>query len=301
MIMVFVGENSFLLREEVRMVVTEFVKDHSDFGLQKIDCSDTEFSQIQEAVQSMPFLAARKLVVLEQPGAVKQFNEAIDTLLTDTPDTIDVLIVEPAIDKRTSYYKWLKKNTDFHECKTLSDQELVAWLVSYAKRQGSSIAANDARYLLQRTGGTQEALANELAKLAVLGEKITKERIDELTSVAPQSKIFDLLDAAFSGDKTRSMELYQEQRAQKVQPQEIIAMIGWQLRLVALAKTAGKHDLVREGKLNPYAADKAKRIANRLPYIQLKKQVRDLAHLDAQSKSSVIDLDEALQTYIVNL
>jgi DNA polymerase III subunit delta len=301
MITSLVGENSFLLRRELKKRITAFLAEYDEFGLQKLDGTEASYEQMQEAVQSLPFLAAKKLVVLESPGANKQFLEKYDTLLADVPEITDIIIVESAVDRRTSYYKWLKKSTMFEEYKTPSENELTAWAVKYAKTQGGVLSAGDARYLVQRIASSQEGLVHEIEKLALYDENITKTNIDLLTEPTPQSKIFDLLDAAFSGNTSRAITLYQEQRAQKVQPQEIIAMIGWQLRQIALAKTAAQHDLVREGKVSPYGADKAKRIANRVPFDTLKTQIHDLTHIDAASKSAPIDLDETLQNYIVNL
>lgn len=301
MIASLVGENSFLLRTELKKRVDAFLAEHDEFGLQKLDGDEASFEHIQEAVQSLPFLAAKKLVVLEAPGANKQFLEQYETLLADAPEITDIIITEPAVDKRTSYYKWLKKATEFHEFKTPDETELSKWVGVHAKEQGGTISSPDARYLVQRVGGSQEGLAHELEKLTLYDPKITKETIDLLTELSPQSKIFDLLDAAFSGNQKQAVKLYEEQRALKVQPQEIIAMIGWQLRQVALAKTAGSHDLVREGKVSPFAANKAKRIASRVPFETLKKQISELTYIDANSKKVPLDLDEALQNYIVNL
>jgi DNA polymerase III subunit delta len=301
MITSLVGENGFLLRTALKKRVSVFSAEYDEFGLQKLDGDEASYDQIQEAVQSLPFLAAKKLVVLENPSVNKQFLEKYETLFADMPNITDVVIVEPSVDKRTSYYKWLKKSTEFEEFKTPSENELTAWAVKYAKEQGGVLSPSDARYLVQRVGSSQEGLAHEIEKLVLYSEKIDKTTIDTLTELSPQSKIFDLLDAAFSGNKTRAISLYEEQRAQKVQPQEIIAMMGWQLRQVALAKTAESHDLVREGKVSPYGADKAKRIASRIPFETLKTQIRDLTLIDATSKQAPIDLDEALQNYIVNL
>lgn len=301
MITSLVGENGFLLRAELKRRVAAFLAEYDEFGLQKLDGSEATYEQMQEAVRSLPFLATKKLVVLENPGANKQFLEHYETLFADVPDITEVIIVESQIDKRTSYYKWLKKVTDFQEYKTPDENELAKWAVGYAKEQDATLSSSDARYLVQRVGGSQEGLAHEVEKLALYDTRITKEAIDLLTDPTPQSKIFDLLDAAFSGDKTRAIQLYEEQRALKVQPQEIIAMVGWQLRQIALAKTAGSHDLVREGKVSPFAANKAKRIASRVPFDTLKTQINDLVRIDAQSKRAPIDLDESLQNYIINL
>lgn len=302
MVKALAGTNSFMLRAELTKVVQAFVAEHGDMALEQLDGEEASYERIAEAVQSLPFLASKKLVVLHTPSANKQFVEQVEVLLADIPEITDIVLVEPKLDKRTAYYKWLKKNTDFQEYTELDARSLAPWAVQFAKEQGSEISLSDATYIVDRVGANQQLLSNEIRKLALVGTKITRDTINQLTEPTPQSKIFDLLDAAFSGQTKKALALYAEQRSMKVEPQEILAMIGWQLRQVALAKTAGtKHDLVKEGKVSPYSANKAKAIASRLTLHKLKDLVHSLVVLDARSKRQPIDLDEALQAYIMKL
>jgi DNA polymerase III subunit delta len=302
MVTVLTGTNAFALQQELQKSVQTFLQEHGDMAIERLDGEEVSYERISEAVQSLPFLAARKLVILRAPSARKQFIEQFEALLTDLPEITDIIIIEPKIDKRTAYYKWLKKNTEFKEFNELDIRGLAPWAAQYAKEQGAELSLSDAAYLIDRTGANQAHLSNEIKKLALVGNKITREIISSLTEPTPQSKIFDLLDAAFSGQTKKAMNLYTEQRTMKVEPQEILAMIGWQLRQVALAKTAdNKHDLVKEGKTSPYSANKAKAIANRLTLQKLRKLVDDLVALDARSKRQPIDLDEALQTYLLKI
>jgi DNA polymerase-3 subunit delta len=302
MITVLAGTNSFMVRGRLNAFVQNFLTEHGDMALERLDCEEVSYERISEAVQSLPFLASRKLVVLYSPSASKKFTEEVDTLLADVPDIIDVVIVEPKLDKRTAYYKWLQKHTEFQEFNELDSRGLAPWAVQFAKDQGGELSLPDAAYLVDRVGTHQQLVSNEIQKLLLADKKITRQTIDTMVEPTPQSKIFDLLDAAFSGQTKKAIKLYEEQREMKVEPQEILAMIGWQLRQVVLAKTAGnKHDVVREGKMSPYSANKAKAIANRLTLQKLKDLVHSLVILDARSKRQPIDLDEALQAYIMKL
>ena len=208
---------------------------------------------------------------------------------------------EPKLDKRTGYYKLVKSKTEYKDFTQLDDQRLVSWMIEYATQKDSTITRADAGYVLQRVGNNQQRLANELDKLVLPEGPITRARIDDLTEPTPRSKIFDLLDAAFQGNTSSAMTLYDDQRAQKVEPQAILAIIPWQLRQVELAKTVSNHDLVREGKMSPYGAEKASRIASRMTLVQLKRLLSELTDLDARSKRSAIELDQALRAYILNL
>jgi DNA polymerase III delta subunit len=125
-----------------------------------------------------------------------------------------------------------------------------------------------------------------------------------LVDSQPQSKVFDLLDAAFSGKKSRALELYEEQRAQKVEPQAILALITWQLQLLALTKYAdGKSAaaIAKDVGMNPYPISKAANLSHKLDEEKFKNMVDFAFEIDVKSKTTPLDLDEALKTYITTL
>lgn len=269
---------------------------------EQLDGAEISFERIQDSIKSMPFLATQKMIVLNTPSENKQFLEQFEPLLSEVSEDTHVLIVEPKIDKRTAYYKWLKKHTTLQEYSELDIQQLSAWAVQYAKEQGSAITLRDAQHLVERVGANQQLLSKELDKLTLSGSEISREAINALTEKTPESKIFDLLDAAFMGKTARALELYQEQRGMKVEPQEILAMIGWQLRQIALVKTAGStHDVTREAKMNPYVARKLQATARSITYEHIKKLVHDLVRLDVGNKRSSVDMDDALQSFILRI
>lgn len=291
---VLTGENSFALRAALEKLRTEFVQKHGDFALEQLDGTEATIERLREAMTSLPFLATHKMVVLEQPGANIQFTEAVATIAEMIPETTTVILVEPKLNKGTKYYKWLKSHTDFREHSVLDERGLAAWATEYATQQGSTLGRTEATYLVQRIGLNQIRLSHEIEKLSLGTRKITKDHINELTEPTPQTKIFDLLDAAFSGNAGRALAIYDEQRALKVEPLEIMSMIGWQLRQIALAKTA-------KGRTVPFSVKKAQPIARALTMAQLRELVAELSRLDVKSKQQTLDLNTALRAYILTV
>lgn len=298
------GENSFGLRAELDKLVAAFVSVHGDIALERLDGEDASFERMQEALQSLPFLASRKMVVLRTPGLNKKFTEEAERLLKELPETTDVILIEPKLDRRLSYYKFLKKATDFREFAPLDRAGLARWLVQFAKEQGGQISQADAAYLVDRVGTSQQLLAQELDKLLLHDQKITRASIDLLTEATPQSTVFELLEAAFAGNTKRAIELYDEQRAMKVEPPQIIAMLAWQLHVLALIKTAGNRtpdQIAREAKLNPFVVRKSAGIARKLMQSELHELIVGLLEIDTRLKREPLDADEALQTYLLQL
>lgn len=304
MITTLTGANSFLLQRELRRVVGGFVAEYTDMALERIDGEEAEYDRIREALESLPFLASKKLVVLRSPSANKQFVENFEKLLGDLPETTDVILVEPKLDKRLSYYKFLKKSTDFQEFNELDENGLSRWLVESAKEQGASLSQSDARFLVERVGINQQLLVNELEKLISYDTNITRATIELLVESTPQSTVFELLDAAFAGNTKKAMQLYAEQRKLRVEPQAILAMISWQLYAMAVVKAAGDRDpntIAREAKLNPFVVRKTQGITRRISLAELKQLVHNVLKLDVDLKSKSIDADDALQNLLLTL
>jgi DNA polymerase III delta subunit len=304
MVISLVGNNSFALRKRLKELVEIFVKEHGDLALERIDAEEAEAQAILDALQNLPFLATKKMVVVRSLGQNKQAVERIEQIIDAAGDDTELILYEPITDKRTAYFKTLKSKTTLEEFNELDAHGLAKWLAEEAKKRGGELSLSDASYLVDRAGTDQALLSNELDKLITYEQKVTRGSIDILVDPKPQSKVFDLLDAAFSGRPSRALELYEEQRMQKVEPQAILALVIWQLQLISLTKYAdGKSAaaIAKDVGMNPYPISKAANLSHKLDDQKLKDMVDFAYEIDLKSKTSALDLDEALKTYITTL
>jgi DNA polymerase-3 subunit delta len=302
-VVVVTGENDFARLAELHKLTAAFVAVEGDLSLEQLDASDTEFVRIQEALTSLPFLANKKMVVIREPSKSKEFVEQAEVLLQSLPETTELVLHESKFDKRSGLYKLLKKQEDFREFSALDANALVRWAAAESKSQGASLGPNEARYLVERVGQNQQILSGEISKLSVAGGTIDRARIDTLTEATPQSTIFQLIDAALRGDTQYALELYDEQRIQKVEPQQIIAMFAWQLHVLALIKAAGQRsteDIAKQAKLNPYVVGKAATLSSRLSLGEVRSRIDMLLEIDVRGKTQAYDLDDALKLFILN-
>lgn len=289
---------------ELQRLVEDFVAEHTDMGLERLDGEEASYERMLGSVQSLPFLAARKLVVLRSPGANKEFAEKFEAWTAEVAETNDVVLVEPKLDKRLSYYKALKKSTDFREFTVLDGNGLVRFLVDYASAQGGSLSSGDARLLVDRAGTNQLMLQHEVDKLLAYDPHVSRQSIELLSERTPQSSIFELLDAAFAGNTKRALQLYKEQRALNVEPQQMVAMLVWQLHILALVKTTKDRSgdrIAQEAHLSPFTVRKTQNLARRISLSQLKKWVAELREFDVRLKSEGLLADEVVQYYLMNL
>ena len=302
MITVLTGVNNFLVRNELDKLVGAFVAEHGDLALERMDGEDVDFARVSAALSSMPFLSNKKMVILSGAANNKSITERIEDLLSSADDTTDLIIVEPKLDKRSVYYKTLKKQKDYFEFAEPDESALTSWLTQAAKTQGGEISASDARNLVAKVGPNQQMLAGELEKLILYEPKISKETVDLLVESSPKSTIFDMLEAAFNGGPEKALRLFAEQRQLRQDPAGMMALIAWQLHILAVIKFAGDRSpgqIASEAHINPYVVNKSINIAKRLTVAEIKRLIHTTLELDVALKSQSIDADEALQNLLI--
>ena len=302
MILSLSGKNDFELKAELQRIVSAARAELGDIGIERFDAQETSADAIIQAVQALPFLVPKKLVVVQQAQANTELMERIQELVDRTADAVDVVLVGPVFDKRKSAFKLLKKLTQLKEFAEPKPHDLPSWLAREAKARGLQLSTTDASYMVDRIGANQLILARELEKLGLYDAAVSRENIDMLTERTPHSSIFAMLDAAFTGDHAKALALYREQRQQRVEPQYIIAMLAWQLAAVAQAAYAepmNEPALIAAGQ-SPFTARKSLTLAKRLRKADVKRMLNDLVALDAHIKTSA-DADAALELYLLKL
>ncbi|MBW3569221.1 DNA polymerase III subunit delta [Candidatus Parcubacteria bacterium] len=304
MIYVLSGTNWFGIKQRLDGIKSEFVKKYGDLAVESIDGEEVGFEQIEFALDSLPFLSDKKLVIISRLAKNKAASEKIEELVKNLTDSAIAVIVEPEIDKRSVYYKTLKKMPGFEEYGEHDEYESVKWLVDQAEQKGGQLSRTDAAKIIDLAGNNQQKLAGELEKLLAYSPKITDQTIRLLVDPAPQSSIFNLLDAAFAGDLDSTLRLYEDQRAQGAEPLKILGMLTWQLHAVTLVQSAkGKstEQISEQSGVKPFVLQKSRQISGRLDKARLQKLIDDLLKLDIKFKTTAINQDNALKNLLATL
>ncbi len=302
MVRVFAGENWFGLHSEVEDLISTHINNHGQYSVEKIDGASADYSLVSNSLQSVSMFEESKLVVIYDLSQNKELAEKIKELTNTLSDSTELIIVESSIDKRSSYYKYLKTLKDFKEFKDLPESELPRWAVDFTTNQNGTIDYADANYLVQRVGANQTILSQELTKLVQYSPEVSRDNIDNLTDENPTSTIFNLIDAVFSGDKKKAIDIYSQQRLSKVEPQAISGMMIWQLHLVALclySRGKSAQQLSSESGASSYAISKAQIIAQRMGPDRLKKSLDLLRSIELTSRRQNYDYDSALKLAIL--
>ncbi len=167
----FTGENAFALRQEKVRWTGEFAAKHGAENLLQVDGNAISLRNILDEVSVGAFIAEKRLVVVR--GLPRWTKEEMRLFLDAVHPSSVVLFCDPAPDKRLGGYKELAAAATVKDFPALRGAQLRDWVLSYARQQGGVLEPSAATLLLEIVGEEQDMLAQEIAKLALLGRPAT--------------------------------------------------------------------------------------------------------------------------------
>lgn len=304
MVVTVTGDNQHMVVTEVKSIIDGFVAKHGKLTVERFDAEEADAEHILDTTSAISLLSANKLVVIQNFERNKVLVEKIESLVEETPDETTLLIEIGKLDKRARYGKFLKQHSDFREFTVFSPQEMVTWVVQTTKDKGGDIDKATTQYLLDFIGSDQTRLSNELDKLIIFDQHIRPETIDLLCEKEPTSTVFELLDAGFNGQKQKALSLYEEQRQQQLEPLAIIGMIGWQIHILAVVKTAkgrSARQIAQEAGLHPFVVQKSLKLVQKMTLQKLRVLVHRAVELEVEIKHRTMNADDAVKHFLLIL
>jgi DNA polymerase-3 subunit delta len=281
------GDNELERSEQIadfkRKIGDEAVR---DLNVTVLDGRKVTLSELQHAADAMPFLADKRLVVVEglltrltarrgkadegeeaPSGAAKDYLAGLLAYLPRLSEFTRLVFVEAQPLKETHpVVKLALRQTGktVLEFKQPAANDLPRWITSRARGHGGVIEPRAAGLLSQLIGGDLRRLDQELIKLITYVDAqraITEKDVAQLVADAGQSSVFDMVDALGKRDsRTAARELHRLlDRGEN--PLGLLAMIVRQFRLLILAKErqgrgASPDQLAKDLNVHPFVARK---------------------------------------------
>lgn len=289
MITVLFGPNRYLVHQKLAAITKEFKKTHGEAGIERYAAEKIEPAQLGGMLAGATLFASNRMVVLDDLAAHKQLAEALAARLQNIPPEVHVVLVERQLDKRTIFYKELKKHAELYECKDLDEQAAVMWVTTAAKSESAVITPANARLLVRYAGSDQSSLSQEVAKLAAYSKEITAETIELLIEKRPEETIFQLLDLALSGRASQALAVLEGLERAHEDPFQVANMLMWQIHILALVSAKGAPEdaqITKEAKLSPFVIKKTRTLARTLSGQQQRHMLDVVAELDITLKST---------------
>jgi DNA polymerase-3 subunit delta len=326
MLHVFFGKDPFSLRERLNELRSSLDDDEMlASNTIVLDGRKTSLAEVTAACDTVPFLAACRLVIVEGllarlagagRGRRRTKGPSADTAawlpLADyvdrMPPSSHLLLIDGDVQARNPLLDALKGKGDIREFRPLAQRAVPGWIQSRARSLGLTLAPGAARLMADFVGNDLWALAGELEKLSVYagGRTVGEEDVRALVTAVRETSVFPLVDAIVEGRSAAAVRLLRQMFRQQSSASYVLSMIQRQLRHLALAGEminagASSRRIGEVLRLPDYALDRLLGQAPRYPPQRLRAAFRRLLEADLQIKRGIYDDELALELLVHDL
>jgi len=230
----------------------------------RLDGQQVTPDQLRNVCHTLPFLAARRLVIVDgllgrfepkvrpghQPRTTKTPDQKSDyksfsTGIAGLPDSTILVLTDGKITKSNPLFRELSSQAEVKSFPLLKNDKLRWWIERRVKQEGGRISPQAVDLLVRFIGGNLWIMANEINKLVLFtsGRCIEEEDVKAVVSYAQQANVFALVDAILEFKVGLAERLLQQSLQQGLAPSYLLFMLSRQVRMLVLAR-----ELTKEGK-----------------------------------------------------
>ncbi|MDY0214108.1 MAG: DNA polymerase III subunit delta [Bacilli bacterium] len=315
MLYLFAANEYALVEKAIRKTVDNLLEDRNPFNYSRYDLRQVPFKEIIEDAQTMGMMDSTRVLVLDHATMLttsneKSINKEIDDKVLDELANIheDVHLIFIArssqVNTRSKLYKYIENNGKINIEKDIDKNDWQRFVYAYFDRYNIQIERDAVTELLARVTNLGSFL-QEAEKLAIYGEKVTVELVEELVTPLLEENSFALVNAFIAGDKAKTLKIYQDFRIQNQEPVAFIAQVGNQFRVYAqiyiyheLGNT--NEEIATKLGIHPYRVKLAMDQRRRTSLDQVFDILVALATLDYKIKSGQIDRFYGFELFLLN-
>ena len=312
------GNDEFAISRRLKEFESDFTDPTSaDMNTAHLEARSVSEDDLGNALNAMPFLAKRRLVLLANPSSKynnpslrKKFLEFIGK----APESTRLVMYE-SVDPRDAekhwLVKWAEKNNKLIQSRAFMLprlKDMTGWIVNETKNQGGQIVPRAAEMLKDMVGVDTRQAGMEIAKLLAFvnwSRPVTVEDVEAVCIVTSQQSVFDFVDALASGNGKSAQHLL-HRLLESEDEFSLWGMVVRQFRLLIQARevldgNGNKDDVAKALGVHPFVAEKAAQQASRFSIESLESIYHRLLSIDERVKTSQVTLDLAMDTLVVEL
>ncbi len=293
-------------------------RDPSGLNLNVFAAEKTEGAEMLEAMVASPFLAEKRLTVLERLSENKKKDLWANLLKLikskKLPDTSAVIFWEGEI-KLNSHPLWetLAKQKFSQKFELLSGSKLSQWIKTEIANRGLEIEPLALTALANHPFDGLWRLINELDKITAYlskepEKKIALKHLNLFLDEAGDENIFHFLDALTARRAKEAIKLLYNQYDSGEEPGKIFNLIVGQWRKLLLLKdyfalNPGATSDKAAGALDihPFVVKKTLAILPGFTFAKLKEIYRELLEIDAKAKNGEEDYKTSLEMLVAKI
>ncbi|MGZ3743297.1 MAG: DNA polymerase III subunit delta [Pseudobdellovibrionaceae bacterium] len=242
------GEEAYLLNQCVeRFKYAVLTEGAIDFNYSLFYASDADVSNVRDAVETLPMMAPKRLVILKEAQELTDREWAeLDPLITTPVESTVFVILASRVDKRKKVIRMMLETADCVEFKKPYDNQIPGWVKYIAGTLGLDIADDAILHLAKLVGSQLSEIESELQKLAdFLGERkrIEVSDVSQVVSRSKEENVFDFTRAIGESDRVRALEHLVHLLDQGQSEIGIVSLLARHIRLLLSVKRGLEHGL----------------------------------------------------------
>lgn len=314
MIYLLYGTNEFLIKKEIKKIITENKIENIDISNYNLE-NDLLDNILDDASMNSLF-NNQKLIIVENAyiftGTTKKkgLEHNIELLLkyiTDpNPDCILIFFInEEKIDERKKIVKLIKEHGKVIEFNKLKDID------NFVKKELDDYKMDNAtiRTFINFVGDNLAIITSEIEKLKLYKDTdkiITKDDIYNVCSELLDVDMNELTNSIVLKNMKTALKIYEGLIKQGEEPLQIIIRLANQFRIIYQVKELSKKgysnkDITNILGIHPYRIQKAMEISYSFPSKKLLSYMKRLAEIDEGIKLGTIDKNIALELFMLEI
>jgi DNA polymerase-3 subunit delta len=254
---VLIGEDDYSLRQALE----DIKKDSGDPAAMMpnttvLDGRTVTPEQLRNACETVPFLAEKRLVVVE--GMLERFEpprkngrkkssrpvnhteeiKKIVGIASAVPPFTELVFVSGGIRAANPLLRELLKITRVQSFPRLKSTQLGPWIEKRVKQSGGSISPPAVAALVRFVGNDLWTMANEVDKLVLYsaGRRIEEADIKAVVSYTREERVWEMVDAVLESRGGVAQEALQQLLQQGMAPAYLLASLSSQVRTIFLVR-----------------------------------------------------------------
>lgn len=285
------GEEGFLKRS-YKNRLKEAVLGDDTMNFHYFEGKGIDCSELISLANTLPFLAEKRLLIVEESGLFKTSSEELVNFFPNLPDTTCMVFIESEADKRGRLFKAVKKYGYAAELSRQSTEQLAKWAAGILAKEGKKITSSTMEFFLSCTGEDMENIHSEIDKLIGYTwgrEVITNQDIEAVCTVQVSNQIFELIRAISDRRTDRAVKLYEDLLVLRESPMRILFLLARQFNQILQTadlrkKGKGKAEIASSLNIPSFAAGRLMVQANAFSREQLLSYVQDCVETEEAIK-----------------
>ncbi|MGE5455533.1 MAG: DNA polymerase III subunit delta [Ignavibacteriales bacterium] len=313
MIYLFYGKEDYLINKEIKKILSD--NNIDNINVNSYDLENVLLNEVIDDALTISLFSDKKVIICNNSNLftgskktildpnIEELEKYFDNI---NPDTIMIFTVnDENIDDRKKIVKKIKSIgtvKDFNFSNNINN--IVKDMFKDYKINLSSI-----NLLIDRVGTNLNLMEKEVDKIKLYKfdeKEILDEDIINLTNKNIDMDIFHLIDNIISKNKESALITYHEMLKYNEEPLTILVMIANQFRIMYQSKELykkgyTKNDISSMLDIHPFRIQKALEKGTNYDNKVILKHINDLADLDYNIKSGLIDKEMGIELFIINI